>query len=451
MNVGDLKKVNIIDLGHKGEGIGKIENMAIFINGAILGDQVLAKIVKLKKNYAIGELIKITKKSDYRVDSVCSISEKCGGCQIIEMDYTEQLKFKKNLVKENLKRIGNIDVEVEEIIGMKNPYNYRNKAQIPIGKLNKKVIMGFYEMNSHKIVDSDDCKIQDERNTLIINIIKNFVETFNISIYNEEKSKGLLRHIVTRVGNKTGDIMIILVVNGNELPNSDILVETLKDKIDGVKSIVLSINKSKGNKILGDKTKVIYKNDYIEDYIGDIKFKISTNSFYQVNSSQTYALYKKAVEYAGINKNDVVLDLYCGIGSISLFLAKEAKKVIGVEVVESAIKNAKENALLNNINNVEFILGKAEDELPNIFKKGEKPSTIVVDPPRKGLDSKVIDTIIKMSPNNIVYVSCNPSTLARDLKLFNDNGYNIDKVSCVDMFPHTSHVECIVLMSRNEK
>lgn len=443
-----IYSLQIHGLGHRGEGIGKIDGFTIFVEGAIPGDEIKTKIIKVKNNYAIGRLEKVIAPSTDRISPPCPIAEKCGGCQIQQIDYQKQLEYKTQLVKDNIERIGKIkDIIIHPTIGMKDPWNYRNKAQFPIGEEGG-VVLGFYASKSHKIISTDQCLIQHPINDKIIKIVKEFINGFGISIYNEEQYEGLLRHVVTKVGFTTGEIMVVLVINGESLLHSEKLVNRLKESIPNISSVYLNINKKRGNVILGKDNRLLYGKEYIVDYIGDIRFEISPLSFFQINPVQTKVLYEKALEYANLEGNEIVYDAYCGIGTISLFLAKKAKKVIGVEIVEQAIEDAKRNAKINNIENVEFYAGKAEEIIPKLYRQGDQADVIVVDPPRKGCDEKLLDTIIQMKPQHMVYVSCNPSTLARDLNYLEKGGFKAVEVQPVDMFPHTMHVECVVLMSR---
>ena len=367
------------------------------------------------------------------------------------MSYKAQLKFKADLVKDNLKRIGSLEgVTVHETLGMKNPLNYRNKAQYPVASVNGQPVVGFYAKRSHQVVENMGCGIQNAANEKIVSTVKEFISRQRISTYDEISGKGIVRHIVTRTGLKTDEIMIILVINVKELPSRHILVDMLVSAIPNIKSIVLNINMQKTNVILGDRNITIFGEDYITDFIGGFKFKISPLSFYQVNPLQTEMLYDKVLKYAGLTGNEIVFDLYCGIGTISLFLSSKAKKVYGVEVVEAAVFDAKENAKINRVENVEFITGKAEKIISEMYNEGVKANVVVVDPPRKGCDEILLQTLIKMQPDRIVYVSCNPATLARDLKYLDQNGYKTLEVQPVDMFPHTSHVECVVRIQRKE-
>lgn len=445
-------KMLIEDMGQDGEGIGKIDNIAVFVKDAVIGDEIIVKIIKLKKNYAFGRLVNVINPSPNRVEPKCQLARACGGCSIQQIDYSKQLEYKFNKVEACLSRIGGfaeIREKMEPIIGMDNPYFYRNKAQFPVRRdKDGKVVVGFYAGRTHSVIDTKECYIQAEVNNEIIEIVKNFVEEFNISTYNEDDSKGLVRHILTRVGFVTDEIMVCLIINGRGLPHSEELVQRLL-AIDGMTSICLNINENNTNRILGDKCVTLWGSDYIVDYIGDIKYQISPLSFYQVNPVQTKVLYEKALEYANLKGNELVWDLYCGIGTISLFLSQKAKKVYGVEIVEQAIDDARNNAKINNIDNVEFFVGKAEEVLPAQYEKNQVyADVIVVDPPRKGCDYELLNTIEYMSPKRVVYVSCDPATLARDVKILCEKGYKIEKVCPVDQFCHTVHVETVTCLHR---
>ena len=436
--------VDIVDIGQGGVGIGKYEGFTVFVEGGLIQDKVKVRINKSKKNYAVGDIVEIIEKSPFRVDRICSDDLKdCGGCQIQELDYNKQLELKTNEVKQVISRIGKLEnVEIHETIGMQSPCRYRNKAQFPIQNINGSTAIGFYKKKSHDVIPTDMCVIQHDINDKIIKIIKTYIQAYNVSIYNETTHTGVLRHLVTKVGFTTNEVMVVLVANGTNLPHLNELASVLKENILGFKTLVLNVNKAKTNVILGKENKVIYGNGKINDYIGDLVFEISPLSFFQVNPVQTEVLYNKALEYAELKENDTVFDIYCGIGSISLFLAQKATKVYGIEIVEDAIKDAKINAKLNNLNNVEFYVGKAEEVVPKMYSEGKTANVVVVDPPRKGCDEKVLDTIVSMKPDRVVYVSCNPSTLARDLAYLDERGYKCVEIQPVDMFPHTMHVEC---------
>ena len=385
--------VDIVDIGQGGVGIGKYEGFTVFVEGGLIQDKVKVRINKSKKNYAVGDIVEIIEKSPFRVDRICSDDLKdCGGCQIQELDYNKQLELKTNEVKQVISRIGKLEnVEIHETIGMQSPCRYRNKAQFPIQNINGSTAIGFYKKKSHDVIPTDMCVIQHDINDKIIKIIKTYIQAYNVSIYNETTHTGVLRHLVTKVGFTTNEVMVVLVANGTNLPHLNELASVLKENILGFKTLVLNVNKAKTNVILGKENKVIYGNGKINDYIGDLVFEISPLSFFQVNPVQTEVLYNKALEYAELKENDTVFDIYCGIGSISLFLAQKATKVYGIEIVEDAIKDAKINAKLNNLNNVEFYVGKAEEVVPKMYSEGKTANVVVVDPPRKGCDEKVLD------------------------------------------------------------
>ncbi len=445
-------EIEITGMNHEGQGVGRIEGIAVFADGAIKGEKVLVKINEVKKNYATSSIISILSGSNGRIEPRCEHYEKCGGCSLMHMDYKAQLEFKTELVKETLKRIGKLEkVKINDTIGMENPHNYRNKVQFPVAFKDGKPVMGFYERRSHNVIDSGSCLIQDEASSLIRQIVLEFLTSYKMTIYNEKTGSGLLRHVMVRKGFKTGEVMVVLVINGDNIPHSDKLVDSLKSRVEGLTSVYLNINKRNTNIILGEKNKKLFGRDTITDYIGRFKFDISPLSFFQVNPFQTEVLYGKALEYANLKGNETVFDLYCGIGTISLFLSEKAGKVYGIEVVEDAIKDARKNAAVNGVNNAEFIVGEAEKIIPHMYEKGIKADVVIVDPPRKGCDAVVLETMVKMQPERIVYVSCNPSTLARDLNYLTENGYRAEEVQPVDMFPHTAHVECVALITRVAK
>ncbi|MCR1850235.1 23S rRNA (uracil(1939)-C(5))-methyltransferase RlmD [Paeniclostridium sordellii] len=437
--------VDIVDIGQGGVGIGKHEGFTVFVDGGLLQDKLKVRINKSKKNYAVGDIVEILEKSPFRVERKCGKHlAKCGGCQIQELDYKKQLDIKTNEVKQTISRIGKLDdVLIHPTLGMESPLRYRNKAQFPIQKQNGKTVIGFYKKKSHDVIPTDTCIIQHDVNDKIIKIIKTYIKAYDVSLYDEKTHAGVLRHLVTKVGFKTKEVMVVLVANGKKLPYLNELASVLKENVPGFKTLVLNTNREKTNVILGKENKVIYGNGKINDYIGDLVFEISPLSFFQVNPLQTEVLYNKALEYAQLKEDDTVFDIYCGIGTISLFLAQKAKKVYGVEIVEDAIKDANINAKLNNLDNTEFYVGKAEEVVPKLYKEGKTANVVVVDPPRKGCENSVLDTIVSMEPERVVYVSCNPSTLARDLAYLDERGYSCTEVQPVDMFPHTMHVECV--------
>jgi len=446
---GKIYSIVIEDIGSNGEGVGRIKGITVFVDNGVPGDKLNIKIEVLKKNYAIGRIIEILKPSQDRKSPECPEAELCGGCQIQHIDYIAQLRLKTNMVKAATERIGKLEnVLIHDTLGMDIPKQYRNKAQFPVAVMDGKAIVGFYKKGSHEIVNTESCHIQHGINDKITRIFREYMDRHRVSAYDEATGKGLIRHIITKVGFNTGEIMVVVVTNGRELPHGDDLVNDFLTEIPGIKSIIQNINIRKGNKILGNECITLYGKDHIVDYIGKLKFSISPLSFFQVNPTQTDVLYEKALEYAALTGNETVYDIYCGIGTISLFLAQKAKKVYGVEVVDAAIEDAKENARINGINNAEFFVGEAEIVVPKLYKQGLKADVVVVDPPRKGCDEKVLDTIVKMNPERVVYVSCNPATLARDLRYLDDKGYKTVEIQPVDMFPHTTHVEAIILMTK---
>jgi len=444
--------VEITDLNHEGQGVGRINNFAVFVEGGVIGEKIEVKIIKVAKNYAVGKIEKIITPSKSRVEPFCADYKRCGGCSLQHIDYEAQLEYKTNLVKETLKRIGKIDeIIVQDIIGMKKPFNYRNKVQLPVGMKKGEIQIGFYAKRSHDIIDYEECRIQDPVCDKIREIFRNFIKNNKIEVYDEVAHKGLVRHLMIRKGFKTGEIMVVIVINGKDLPKKRRLVDELVKKVNGIKSIVLNINTQKTNVILGEKNIKIYGSDTITDYIGNFRFNISPLSFFQVNSIQAEVLYNKALDFAELTGKETVFDLYCGTGTIALFMAQKAAKVYGVEVVEDAVKDARKNAEINNVKNAEFIAGDVAEVVPRLYEQGVRADVIVVDPPRKGCDAVLLDTIVQMQPERVVYVSCNPATLARDLAYLEERGYKAVKAQPVDMFPQTPHVECVVLMSRVEK
>ena len=443
--------VEIIDNGYEGEGIAKIENFTIFIPNSIKGEKVRILIVKVLKSHAFGKVLEIIKTSEYRKESDCETYKRCGGCDLRHIKYEETLRMKQNAVQSLVNKTLENEVKVEETLGMENSYNYRNKAQYPVG-LDKegKPIIGVFANRTHEIIPIKECLIQNKKSENLAKFVLEFIKKNNISVYNEKTTKGLVRHIVTKIGIKTNEIMCIIVINGRNIPKEKELVSEILKAFPEVKTIVKNINTKNTNVIMGKENINLYGDGYIKDKLGDFVFKISPLSFYQVNPIQAEKLYNIAVKGAEISKDDVVFDLYCGIGTISLFMAKYAKKVYGIEIVEDAIKDAKENSKLNNIKNSEFIAGDVEIVLDDLInKKKIIPDIIMVDPPRKGLDNKSINNILKISPKKVVYVSCNPATLVRDLKSLEEK-YEIKTIKPVDMFPFSKHVECVALIGRKD-
>lgn len=450
MKKDDLITIKIEDMSSEGLGVGRCDGMAFFVKDTVIGDVAEAKIMKLKKTYGYARLVRLLVPSADRVEPLCPVSRQCGGCQIQAMSYEAQLRFKEEKVRNNLIRIGKFEnPPMEPILRMERPYRYRNKAQFPVGTdRDGRLIAGFYAGRTHSIIECADCLLGAEVNQRILSIVLAHMETYKIPPYQEQNASGLVRHVMTRVGFATGQIMVCIVINGDSLPKSEELVENLL-QLPGMTSITLNINKDATNVILGRQIKLLWGQTYIEDTIGDIRFRISPLSFYQVNPLQTEKLYAKALEYAALTGTETVWDLYCGIGTISLFLAKRAKKVCGVEIVPDAIRDARENAALNHITNAEFFVGKAEEVLPEKYKtEGITADVIVVDPPRKGCEESVLSTMLRMAPKRIVYVSCDSATLARDLRYLCDNGYELTKCCPADMFGNSVHVETIVKLVR---
>ena len=439
--------VDIIDNGYEGEGIAKIDGFTIFVNGVIKGERCKIAITKVTSSHGFARLIEILKKSEYRVEPDCFTYKRCGGCSLRHIDYDETLNIKQekvqNLVNKTLKN----KIEVNRTLGMGNPYNYRNKAQYPVGTdKSGRPIFGIFANRTHEIIPIQECHIQKRISCEIADFVLSEMEKFNISVYNEKTGKGLVRHIITKVGVITNEIMVIIVINGKEMPHELTLANNIIDKFPQVKTVVKSINMKNTNVIMGQKNFSIVGRGYITDRLGDLVFKISPMSFYQVNPVQAEALYNIAIEKANITKDDVVCDLYCGIGTIGIFASKFAKKVYGIEIVSQAIEDARVNANLNKINNIEFICGDVEEAFDELIKKEKvKPDVIIVDPPRRGLDVKTIGNIIKLKTSRVVYISCNPATMVRDLKLMEEL-YEVVEVQPVDMFPFTSHVECCAVL-----
>ena len=448
----DLVTLEIEDCGIDGEGIGKADGFTVFVKDAVIGDTVTAKIIKAKKNYGYGRLMEVLKPSPYRVEPKCEFARQCGGCQLQALSYDQQLVFKTNKVKGHLERIGGFtDIPMEPIIGMDELFHYRNKAQFPVGRNKEgKIVTGFYAGRTHNIIENRDCALGVAENKEVLNRVIAHMEKYGIEPYNEATGKGLVRHVLIRYGYFTKEVMVCLILNGNKLPKEEQLVKSLCE-IPGMTSITINVNKKHSNVILGEEIRLLWGQEYITDRIGDISYRISPLSFYQVNPMQTQKLYAKALEYADLHGEETVWDLYCGIGTISLFLAQKAKFVRGVEIVPAAIENAKDNAKLNGLENTEFFVGKAEEVLPREYKKnGVYADVIVVDPPRKGCDETLLETMVEMNPERIVYVSCDSATLARDLKYLCERGYELRKVCPVDQFGMTVHVETVVLLSQQK-
>ncbi|HEY9161075.1 MAG TPA: 23S rRNA (uracil(1939)-C(5))-methyltransferase RlmD [Desulfomonilia bacterium] len=437
-------RITITGMNHEGQGVGRVDGFTVFVDDALEGEEVLVRITKVSKSYSVGRLVEIINPSASRISPFCPAFEKCGGCSLQHMSMEAQLRFKTNLVKESIKRIGKLeDVIIHETIGTKDPFNYRNKAQYPVRAGTDKPIAGFYARRSHEIIECKGCGIQNETSDRIKDAVSGFMHRYKIVPYDEAKGTGLVRHIMTREGFKTRETMVVIVINGKDFPHKDKLIQELVEREPSIKSIYLNINRKNTNIIMGEENIKIYGEDFITEYIEDLKFRISPLAFFQVNPVQTEVLYGKALQYADLTGNEVVYDLYCGTGTISLFLARKARKVYGIEVVADAIRDAVKNAEINCIKNTEFIVGEAEK-----VELTQRADVVVLDPPRKGCDEKLLKTLVDMGPKRIVYVSCNPATLARDLNYLAENGFEVLEVQPVDMFPWTGHVETIIMMTK---
>ena len=461
LNKNDTAIIEITDMGVGGEGIGKVDGYTLFVKDAVIGDKVEVKVIKAKKQYGYARLLKIIESSPFRVETVCPSARQCGGCQIQAMSYEKQLEFKHNKVRGNLIRLGGFDEEfvdsiMEPIGGMEDPFRYRNKALYPIGEDKEgNLVAGFYAGRTHQIIANKDCALGAEVNELILGKILDFMKKNRISSYHEETGRGLVRHVLIRYGFVTKELMVCLVINGNKIPHVEELVDALRD-IEGMTSITYNINRERTNVIMGNEVHLLWGQNYITDYIGNVKYQISPLSFYQVNPVQTEVLYGQALKYADLHGDETVWDVYCGIGTIALFLAQKAKKVYGVEIIPQAIDDARNNAEINGFENTEFFVGKAEEVLPKYYEdyakahpgENARADVMVVDPPRKGCEESVLDTMVHMQPEKIVYVSCDSATLARDLKYLTANGYRLMKARAVDMFPQTVHVESVVQLER---
>ncbi len=449
MNKNDEFVLRIEDMSVNGEGIGRYEGMTFFVKDAVIGDLARVGVTKLKKSYGYARLIEILAPSPDRVDPVCAFSRQCGGCQLQALSYEKQLEFKQRVVESDLRRIGGFyDIPMEPIIGMEEPYHYRNKAQFPIGTdRDGHIITGFYAGRSHRIVPNRDCVLGVPVNRRILDIVIGYLERLDVPAYDETTGNGLIRHVLIRYGFSTGEILVCLIINGDELPNADELIRELS-ALPGMTGICVNINTTRNNVILGDETRVLWGQGFITDHIGDIRFRISPASFYQVNPVQTEVMYRLASEYADLTGSETVWDLFCGIGTISLILAGNAGQVYGVETVPQAVEDARLNARINGITNTEFFNGKAEEIFPGICGKEDRarPDVVVLDPPRKGCSEKLLVALTEASPDRIVYVSCNPATLARDLKFLCDGGYRLARVRPVDNFCQTVHIETVVLL-----
>lgn len=444
VNRNDRLTVQVEDLTHDGAGVAKVEGYPLFIPNVLPGEEVEIRVTKTNKRYGFAQLVEVKKASPDRVDPPCHVYWDCGGCQLQHLSYAGQLVQKRKTVRDVMDRIGKLPhVPVHEVKGMDNPWRYRNKSQIPFSERNGKTVAGFYKTRTHDIVDTDVCLIQSEEADHLMATIKRRLHELGIHAYDEVKHRGMLRHLVVRKARATGQVMVVLVMRTKSIPQQAAIIDVVKSVVPDVTSIMLNVNSKKTNVIFGDETILLYGEPVIVDTIGDIQFEISARSFYQINPEQTEVLYKQALEYANLTGDETVIDAYCGIGTISLFLAQQAKEVYGVEIVPQAIEDAKRNAELNAMDNAYFEAGPAEEVIPNWYKSGKEFDVLVVDPPRKGCDEHLLNTILEHKPGRIVYVSCNPATLARDLRILEDGGYRTQEIQPVDMFPHSSHVECV--------
>lgn len=443
MKKNDIVEIEITGTTDEGMGVGRANGIAVFVPYALPGEIIRAIIIKVAKSYLVGKLLDVVKPSPNRVKSECEFFYKCGGCQFWNVQYETELEYKRQLVEDCIKRIGNIDVEVPQVLGGRDCKGYRNKGQFPVSIDG----IGIYAAKSHRVIDVDRCIIQDETNPHVLACVREWMKKYNIEAYCEETDTGVIRHIYTRNG--CGGLMVCIVTRTEELLHSEELVKALHDVLgEKISGILQNVNKAKTNVVLGKTFKTLWGDDYLIDNIGEYKFKISPLSFYQVNNAQTVVLYNKAMEYAGLTGKETLWDMYCGIGTIGQYMSKGAAKIVGVEIVEDAVRNARENARFNGIENAQYFCGAAEEVAPKLLEKGLKPDVVVLDPPRKGCDIKLLETVASVAPQRIVYVSCKPSTLARDLKILDSYGYNTIKVQPVDLFPRTSHVECCVLLCK---
>jgi len=444
-------EAKIDSLTHDGLGVARIKGFPVFVTDGLVGEEVTLKITLVKKKFAFGRAVAYHQESLQRVKPLCSIYKQCGGCQLQHLDYEGQLQMKQGLVINHLKRIGHLEhPNVQMTIGMDDPWRYRNKTQVPFGTVNGQVVAGFYQKRSHEIMNMESCLIQTEISDKIINTMRDMCDDLGIETYDEQTNSGVLRHVIVRVGFKTKEVMVVIVTRTEKLVQQAQIISTLLSKYPQIKSIAQNVNPNVTNVIFGDETKLLWGNAYIYDELKGIRFAISPRSFYQVNPVQTEVLYQLVVEFAELTGQEVVIDAYCGIGSITLFLAKYAKQVYGVEIVAEAITDAKMNAKLNGFNNVVFEVGKSEAVIPKWIDEGITPDVIVVDPPRKGCEGTLLDTMLKAAPKRIVYVSCDSATLARDVKILVEGGYELEVVQPVDLFPSTSHVECISRLVRKQ-
>lgn len=441
MNKNDIFEIEITGTTDQGDGVGRAEGMAVFVPYALMGEVVSVLIVKVMKNFSYGKLLEVITPSQHRIKAECDYFYKCGGCRFWNVEYSQELEYKRQNVEDCLKRIGKINIDVPETLGCQSCKGYRNKGQFPVSTDG----IGIYAQNSHRVIDVERCIIQGDENPQVLAAVRQWMTECGIESYNEESHSGCVRHIYTRCAQS--GVMVCIVTRTETLPYRERLVEILREKVEGLSGVIHNMNEKQTNVVLGRRFRTLWGEDYLIDSIGHCKFKLSPLSFYQVNNAQTKVLYDKVAEFARLTGDEIVWDLYCGIGTIGQYLAKDAKKIVGCEVVPQAIENAKENAKLNGIDNAEYYCGTAEEVAPKL--KGERPDVVILDPPRKGCEESLLKTIAKTEPKRIVYVSCKPSTLARDLRILEDLGYKIQKVQPVDMFPRTQHVESVTLLVKS--
>jgi len=448
---GETVEVEITDLSHDGEGVGRVGGFTLFVPQTAPGDLVEARVISVQKTYARGLPLAVKRYSRLRVEPACRHFARCGGCRLQHLQYEAQLRLKQERVREVLRRLGQVEAPVLPVIGMADPWGYRNKAQVPVAAENGRLVAGFFEPRSHRVVDMDSCPIQHPAGNRVVQAAREALEELHIAPYDEKTHRGAVRHILSRASFSTGEVLLTLVTAQEKLPHAARLVEKLRTSLPGLVGIVQNINTGRGNTILGDREVTLWGRPYLVEALGGLTFHVSSRSFFQVNPKQTEVLYDKVLAYTGLTGTETVFDLYCGTGTIALYLARKTKTVIGVESAREAVRDARSNAKLNRINNALFFEGRAEEVVPRLLEEGYRADIIVVDPPRKGCEPSLLQTIIAAAPRRLVYVSCNPATLARDLQILEKSGYRTVEVQPVDMFPHTSHVECVTLMSKVEK
>ena len=446
-----MVKTAITGYGHNGEGVGRVEDFTVFVNGALRGEEVQARITEVHQSFARAETVKVLTPAAERVVPPCPIYERCGGCQLLHQTYQAQLELKRQRVVDALVRLGGLyNVPVRETIGMPDPWYYRNKVQYPLAMVGREIVLGCYEQRTHQVVPTRECLIQQKINNALMTAVRDLAQEWGLSVYDEKAGRGFLRHVLIKNAAQTGQAMVVLVTNGRDFPRGEEFGAALAKRVPELTSLVQNINTLKTNVILGPQTKVLWGEEAIIDEVGGLRFRVSATSFFQVNPLQTETLYDQAVACAELKGHETVLDAYCGVGSLTLFLARKARKVYGVEAVEAAIEDAGENAKLNGLTNVDFVVGEAEKVLPKLAAIGIKFDVAVLDPPRAGCEAKVLETLAKIGMERLVYVSCNPSTLARDLKVLQGLGYKTVEVQPIDMFPHTFHVECVAKVEREK-